>query len=550
MTTYYVDSVSGNDANAGTSEDSAWQTIAKVNASPFAAGDFVRFKRGQTFRDDSNIFIIDQGGNVGADVTYGVYGDANDVTKAIINASRLVTSWTNTVGQEYKADLAASQGGVDPRSVWQDVSTQLVLGTAGVLALGEYEYDAVNDELHVRLDDGSDPTDHVIEAANIRNCVYVQASYVTIEDISFEKGNTYNIDISAQAPVITNITLTRVESNRGAWHGIRIGDAGATNTPNNVTIDDCKVYMWNRGGTVTEDAISLFDGNNTHGNNFIVRDTIIEGDIAWGVNTNNGRNGIELGGGDNHIIERNDISGCDHGIKLQSLVAGWTIRYNFIHEIGDDGFEITNVDSSTGIIHNNILYRVSDQFFGVNLAVAGSIGRIYNNTCYESLNEAISLTGPDGTTAIIKNNIFGITQNPSQRFYVILDVGSTIDITDFDIDYNVYYDYVDSPGTDVFAKFQSGNISFTQWQALGLDANSQVVNPELYNPDDSPTKVSNFNIEFTTSPAVDAGVDVSLTEDFIGTTIPQRDVPDIGAYESIPRFILQDDKSIAPWPGP
>ncbi|MHB1294902.1 MAG: hypothetical protein ACYC4R_07870, partial [Anaerolineae bacterium] len=35
---YYVDSVGGSDANAGTSEGAAWKSLAKVNGSAFQAG--------------------------------------------------------------------------------------------------------------------------------------------------------------------------------------------------------------------------------------------------------------------------------------------------------------------------------------------------------------------------------------------------------------------------------------------------------------------------------------------------------------------------------
>ena len=45
-TTYYVDSVGGNDNNNGTSQSSAWQTLTKVNATTFGAGDQILFKCG------------------------------------------------------------------------------------------------------------------------------------------------------------------------------------------------------------------------------------------------------------------------------------------------------------------------------------------------------------------------------------------------------------------------------------------------------------------------------------------------------------------------
>ena len=48
-TTYYVDATGGNDANTGTSAAFAWKTLQKVNASTFASGDIVLFKRGEVF---------------------------------------------------------------------------------------------------------------------------------------------------------------------------------------------------------------------------------------------------------------------------------------------------------------------------------------------------------------------------------------------------------------------------------------------------------------------------------------------------------------------
>ena len=48
-TTYYVDSVSGDDSNNGKSDDKAWKTIDKVNSTVFEGGDKILFKSGCTF---------------------------------------------------------------------------------------------------------------------------------------------------------------------------------------------------------------------------------------------------------------------------------------------------------------------------------------------------------------------------------------------------------------------------------------------------------------------------------------------------------------------
>ena len=45
-TKYYVDSELGDDQNPGTSPDSAWQTLSRVNDTLFAPGDFILFKCG------------------------------------------------------------------------------------------------------------------------------------------------------------------------------------------------------------------------------------------------------------------------------------------------------------------------------------------------------------------------------------------------------------------------------------------------------------------------------------------------------------------------
>ena len=50
-TTYYVDQTGGSDAAAGTSEGTAWKTIAKVNAGSYNPGDEILFKAGETWNE-------------------------------------------------------------------------------------------------------------------------------------------------------------------------------------------------------------------------------------------------------------------------------------------------------------------------------------------------------------------------------------------------------------------------------------------------------------------------------------------------------------------
>ena len=48
--TYYLDSAGGNDSNASITEQSAWQTLQKVNTTNFHHGDRVLFQSGSEWR--------------------------------------------------------------------------------------------------------------------------------------------------------------------------------------------------------------------------------------------------------------------------------------------------------------------------------------------------------------------------------------------------------------------------------------------------------------------------------------------------------------------
>jgi hypothetical protein len=69
--TYYVDQTGGLDTNVGTATDNAWKTIAKVNDNTFAAGDFILFKKGETWAET---LTVPSSGADGNPITFGVYG--------------------------------------------------------------------------------------------------------------------------------------------------------------------------------------------------------------------------------------------------------------------------------------------------------------------------------------------------------------------------------------------------------------------------------------------------------------------------------------------
>jgi len=70
---YYV-SNSGSDSATGTSSNTPWQTIEKVNQSSFTGDDFIYFNRGDTWRE---VLIFPSSGSSGHPITIGAYGTGN-----------------------------------------------------------------------------------------------------------------------------------------------------------------------------------------------------------------------------------------------------------------------------------------------------------------------------------------------------------------------------------------------------------------------------------------------------------------------------------------
>lgn len=91
-TTYYV-KTGGDDEAAGTSDETAWATITKVNAvwaaGVFAPGDSILFKRGDTFY---GALAITEGGTSGSYITVGAYGTGDD---PVITGLQTLTTWTD-----------------------------------------------------------------------------------------------------------------------------------------------------------------------------------------------------------------------------------------------------------------------------------------------------------------------------------------------------------------------------------------------------------------------------------------------------------------------
>jgi hypothetical protein len=171
-----------------------------------------------------------------------------------------------------------------------------------------------------------------------------------------------------------------------------------------------------------------------------------------------------------------------HGVFAGAYNADVKMTYNYLNQVPmaliekSDGSQSnsTNRLTSGGICYN-IVYN--PQYSGVNIKGMANTN-VYNNTFYQSIVPATAIIDIYDNTAAnqsqgthIYNNIFYTTSTSAYNISVDV-IGDTIGLRS---DYNVFYC---TAGTPMF-RVVNTTYTFSQWQALGHDAHSVVVNPNF-----------------------------------------------------------------------
>jgi hypothetical protein len=477
--TYYVDATNGDDSNPGTSEPEPWKTIAKVNNSNFQPGDFILFKRGETWREQ---LTVPSSGSEGNPITFGGYGSGD---KPIINGADLVVGWKQHDTNIWKSSVSAK-----PEVIVLD-------GKVGNKKNSQENVDSLYDwywiSNYAYIYSVSDPdtayTNPGIEATQTRGGAehgcpidYNGKDYITIENIHVK----YADDFAIIVVHANNAIIQDCEIDTPRRSGIQVGGS------DNVLIKRC----------------SMHDSIQGHG---VYLD------------------GLEANGTDNPIVEYCNIYGNEYqGIQLNGnnayRVTNPIVRYNLLHDNKSHG--INDLSSNDGKYYYNVIY--GNGRYGIAHAYDdsqdpdgnfSSINAVdYNNTiCADIGWRGIYVSGKS-TGHMIKNNIlYWSTTNvhSSNLIHVSTD-------GDASLDYNCYYATTNGgfhlKGTDYN--------SFSVWQSSTEQDNHSIdSNPLFINP-----SVSDFRLQ-STSPSINAGISVDLTRDFEGTPVPQGNGVDIGAYE-------------------
>jgi len=200
------------------------------------------------------------------------------------------------------------------------------------------------------------------------------------------------------------------------------------------------------------------------------------------------------------IIERNFIRNNGVGIHhTMRYPYPWVyrekIRYNIFY------------NSGAGSYHSCVRFGETSYDFDIDNL------EIYNNVFHTESSGGqyfgLHIRGFDTATNVkIRNNVF---MNFSYYW--------------FDSNRGDYFDYLYIENNILYNNASSNNLTLGGTPSHYTNNNNTVVNPKF-----TDAAGGDFTLQ-SDSPAIDAGLNVGLTTDYLGYTVPYNSTPDIGAYE-------------------
>lgn len=511
---YYISST-GNDSNSGTSVNSAWKTIEKLNTATLQSGDRVFFEGGKTFA--GNIWLRSSG-TAASPVRIGSYGTG----RAVINA-----------GNSY--------------GIWADNSAGFIIENLIIKGAGS----AANTREGILFWNTS---------VNNTRLGYVHIEHVEVS--GFGKTGIY-FGAASGAAGYEDVTITRCEVHDNGRNGI-FTDSHLQYGYKNVKISHCKVF--NNTGDRNE--------INTHTGSGIILGWTDGGLIEFCEAYNNGAlNGWAVGGpvgiwcfaSRNVIIQYNEShhnkAGLDKdggGFDIDGGAVNCILQYNYSHDNDGAGYLLAQYVGADPFYNNTVRFNISENdgrknsYGGIGLW-GGSPFRdcyIYNNTVYTD--DAVSngtpsclfMANTNYSGLKIFNNIFvskgkaKLIDSPSQATASVIQFNGNCY---FSADNNFTITW---GGTDYFSLPAWRNTSGQEKTGsvnTGLQENPLLLDPGKGGTLADPLSLSSLSAYKVSpdSPVLNGGIDLTLppyslqpvSYDFWGIFIPAGQHNFSGAYK-------------------
>ena len=522
--TFYVSSSLGNDGNSGLSESAPVRTLARLASLGVRAGDTVRFRRGDVWRET---LVVPAAGTASAPVVLTTWGTG---TRPVISGSNLVTSsWSVWNGSIWRTPLVGS-----PAAVFFDGVRGTRIDSRGALTADRqwaadgyylYVYSSTNPGTRYRQPGIEIPVRPRVIDVDTR-------SYVHIVGLAAVHGNdpsTGGIRVNASE----HVRLTDCRASGNVGNGIQA--SGTKPYPNDLRVDGCEVTDNGQSG------ISFLVGKGTAARGQQVLRSYVAGN-GWRKNGNS--HGI-IGAFPDGLIEDNTIVGngghrpsYEHGIYITAYTGQretFTIARNRIsgHAYGS---AIKVVDASGSIYGNHLFDNAYEGIGCHDASVNGYTLRISYNVIYRNGNGIREAFGGAGSKSIriVHNTLYAnkiMILNPSLRSLAIIN---NIIVSPTNFAYEMEYQTVATIDGNAVLSAHASHIAWygrtprgmSEWQQrFGFDRNGFRGDPGLAGP-----AQGNFALA-PGSRAINAAVPVNST--YVGGGAPAivGARADIGALE-------------------
>jgi hypothetical protein len=397
--TYYV-SPTGNDSNNGTSHSSPWQTITKVDAGHYNAGDSILFEGGQTFSGSLSFTASSWSATAANPVTIGSYGNGDATVDSGDGVGFLAH---NVAGFALKNLVFVGDGSAnltDGIQVLNDLSGNVKLDYVVLQNLDVSGYGS--NGVHIHGNNG---------ASGFKD---VTISYVRAHS------NTSNDTTGGTSGILVNSSNYGAGSTNAAHQNVLIDHCNAYSNPGNPVTgipgwSGAGITMGNTNGGTIQYSVAANNGTNTGGTVGIwaadATNIAIQFNESYGTATNNGRDGdgFDLDGGVTNSLMQYNYSHDNYG-------AGFMIfSYNDGHVISTSNDTMRcNVSQNDGRSNNSYYGGLT---IGNDAGATLTFAHAYNNTVYKSVGTTsaatISGAGAPSMQARVANNIFYMTNGSS-----------------------------------------------------------------------------------------------------------------------------------------
>jgi hypothetical protein len=534
-TTYFVAN-DGSDNYSGKSTSTPWKTIAKVNATTFVPGDQIRFKGGHEWKEW--LYWPSSGSEV-YPIIIDSYSSGN---KPIISGLDTSTRWkTNGTWINSSTNIWYCSMSSSPQRLFAN-GTEFRILNSPVLNASTWYWDDASLRLYIYSAIDPSLAFSTLEIPIRHSAAYfTNKSYVNVKNLDLRGGTTACLYMDGGTHhIVTELCNIGLYSPMGIYTE-NTNDSIIKNS----SINSGRTYKntWYTEGADITDGIKLFGGCNR---NSIHNNTIINW-LHDGITLKNLDDGVTLHDNNvyQNIITAPDIdAGRGLGAESHELNA---LRNKFFRNKIIHTSEWNQINMPSLLFYYNIIDDVSGSSsqsggkFGGGLSIDGypttqaNLMEVYNNTIMNCREPGIRLTHfagwSDKQGNIFKNNlIYNCGLNPylSELTNIQLHIYDGSTVLDNNYQNNLFYKG-DVSNLIYYGHDTSGNYYYTvaQFNAKNGTAGDIISANITGNP--------SLNADYTlanNSPAINAGKDLYLTEDYYGN--PILGLPDIGACERQP----------------